>query len=142
MAHIPRAYSYFTLRAKTSHRYKHPYETEIAKHDYPPSTFVKSEPIPYKPFESSGATYVDSPEAVVEVLQELKDAEEIAVDLEHHDTHAYMGIVCLMQISTRDKDWIVDTLKPWREDLQMLNEVFANPRILKVSSQSWSCTCR
>jgi len=31
-----------------------------------------------------------------------------------------------------DKDWIVDTLKPWRRKLQCLNEVFADPNILKV----------
>ena len=67
------------------------------------------------------------------MLQELKMAKEIAVDLEHHDEHSYIGIVSLMQISTRDKDWIVDTLKPWRRELQTLNEVFADSKILKVS---------
>ena len=66
------------------------------------------------------------------MLQELKSAKEIAVDLEHHDYHSYYGIVSLMQISTRNTDWIVDTLKPWREELQILNEVFADPNILKV----------
>lgn len=66
------------------------------------------------------------------MLEELKSAQEIAIDLEHHDQHSYIGIVSLMQISTRDKDWIIDTLKPWRQTLQMLNEVFANPQILKV----------
>ena len=66
------------------------------------------------------------------MLAELNLATEIAVDLEHHDTHSYIGLVSLMQISTRQKDWVVDTLKPWREDLQVLNEVFANPNILKV----------
>lgn len=67
------------------------------------------------------------------MLQELKMAKEIAVDLEHHDEHSYIGIVSLMQISTRDRDWIVDTLKPWRRELQILNEVFADSKILKVS---------
>ncbi len=67
------------------------------------------------------------------MLQELRMAKEIAVDLEHHDEHSYIGIVSLMQISTRDKDWIVDTLKPWRRELQILNEVFADSKILKVS---------
>ncbi len=67
------------------------------------------------------------------MLQELKEAKEIAVDLEHHDEHSYIGIVSLMQISTRDKDWIIDTLKPWRRELQVLNEVFADSKILKVS---------
>lgn len=66
------------------------------------------------------------------MLAELKKAKEIAVDLEHHDVHSYLGLVSLMQISTRDKDWVVDTLKPWREDLQCLNEVFTDPKILKV----------
>ena len=70
---------------------------------------------------------------MMSMLQELKVAKEIAVDLEHHDEHSYIGIVSLMQISTRDKDWIVDTLKPWRRELQILNEVFADSRILKVS---------
>ena len=66
------------------------------------------------------------------MVAELKTAKEIAVDLEHHDTHSYIGLVSLMQISTRDKDWVIDTLKPWRDELQVLNEVFADPKILKV----------
>jgi exosome complex exonuclease RRP6 len=36
-----------------------------------------------------------------------------------------------MQISTRGKDWIIDTLE-LREELIALNEVFANPNIVKV----------
>ena len=77
---------------------------------------------------------MDTWAGVTEMLAELRSAKEIAVDLEHHDTHSYIGLVCLMQISTREKDWVVDTLKPWREDLQILNEVFADPKIVKVSA--------
>jgi exosome complex exonuclease RRP6 len=66
------------------------------------------------------------------MLAELKTAKEIAIDLEHHDNRSYIGMVSLMQISTREKDWIVDTLKPWRRKLECLNEVFADPNILKV----------
>lgn len=75
---------------------------------------------------------MDTEEAVEEMLAELKQAKEIAIDLEHHDARSYIGLVCLMQISTRDRDWIVDTLKPWRRKLQCLNEVFADPSIIKV----------
>ena len=66
------------------------------------------------------------------MVQELKKATEIAVDLEHHDARTYTGIVCLMQISTRNKDWIIDTLRPWREELQILNQVFTDPKIVKL----------
>lgn len=115
-----------------SDRYPHPYQLEIEQYRYPASLYTQSEPIPYHPFESTTATFVDTEEALHEMLGKLKQAKEIAVDLEHHDTHTYVGIVSLMQISTRDQDWIVDTLQPWRQKLQILNEVFADPGIIKV----------
>jgi exosome complex exonuclease RRP6 len=75
---------------------------------------------------------VDTFEGVLEMLEQLKQVKEIAVDLEHHDFRTYTGLVSLMQISTRDQDWIVDTLKPWRHKLQVLNQVLADPSIIKV----------
>lgn len=113
-------------------RFRHPYETEILHLRYPEATYKKAEPIPYLPIETTSATFVDTFEGVVEMLKELKNATVVAIDLEHHDKRSYVGLVSLMQISTRDKDWVVDTLKPWRQDLQILNEVFADPNIVKV----------
>lgn len=113
-------------------QYNNPYEIEIKTSRYPVTTRVKADPIPFLPYESSEATLVDTPEMLLSMLGELKLAKEIAVDLEHHDEHSYIGLVSLMQISTRDRDWVVDTLKPWREKLQVLNEVFTDPKILKV----------
>ena len=94
---------------------------------------MKADPIPFLPYEFSAATLVNTPETLFSMLEELRSAKEIAVDLEHHDEHSYIGLVSLMQISTRDHDWVVDTLKPWREKLQVLNEVFTDPKILKVN---------
>ncbi|KXT10745.1 hypothetical protein AC579_6848 [Pseudocercospora musae] len=112
--------------------YPHPYQLEIEQYRFPSSMYTQSEPIMYHPFETTTATLVDSEVALEDMLKELKQAKEIAIDLEHHDMRTYIGIVSLMQISTREKDWIVDTLKPWRRKLQCLNEVFADPNILKV----------
>lgn len=113
-------------------RYPNPYETEISSAQYPTSVYKASPPIDYLPFESTTATFVDTLDGVNDMLAELKTAKEIAIDLEHHDVHSYQGLVSLMQISTREKDWVVDTLKPWRQELQILNEVFTDPKILKV----------
>lgn len=113
-------------------QHAHPYQTEIEAYTYPTYVYTQAEPIMYHPFESTTATFVDTLEGVQEMLEELKQAQEIAIDLEHHDQRSYIGLVSLMQISTRDRDWIVDTLKPWRRKLSMLNEVFADPKILKV----------
>ncbi len=114
-------------------RYQHPYQLEIDRYHYPESVYTKSDPIPYGPLRTTKATYVEDFEGVLSMLEELRNVTEIAIDLEHHDIHSYIGMVSLMQISTRDHDWIVDTLKPWRRKLAILNELFANPNILKVS---------
>ncbi|GAB7366201.1 hypothetical protein MBLNU230_g7761t1 [Neophaeotheca triangularis] len=116
----------------TQVQYQHPYQQEIEQYSYPPSMYTPSEPIVYHPFDQTTATLVDTEEEMVAMLEELKQAKEIAIDLEHHDQRSYIGIVSLMQISTRDKDWIVDTLRPWRRKLSLLNEVFADPSIIKV----------
>ncbi|KAK2595543.1 exosome nuclease subunit [Conoideocrella luteorostrata] len=112
--------------------YKHPYEAEISKSNYPKQVFQKKEAIPSKPADSTQAIWVDTFDGVRQMLEDLKKVKEIAVDLEHHDFRTYTGLVCLMQVSTREKDWIVDTLQPWRHKLEILNEVFADPSIVKV----------
>lgn len=121
-----------TNGADSQFRFKHPYETEILKLKYPETTYEIRDPIPYQPIDTTSATWVDTYEGVLEMLEELKGATEIAIDLEHHDYRSYHGLLSLMQISTREKDWIVDTLRPWRHKLEILNEVFADPKIVKV----------
>ncbi|TQN68662.1 Exosome complex exonuclease rrp6 [Colletotrichum shisoi] len=118
--------------ADERYRYKHPYEAEIIEAKYPNRVYEQAEPIPWQPVETTEATFVDTYEGVLDMLEDLKKAKEIAVDLEHHDFRTYVGLTSLMQISTREKDWIVDTLKPWRGQLEVLNEVFADPSIIKV----------
>lgn len=106
--------------------------------EYPPHIYENREPIMYRPFEDTTATWVDTEETLEEMIHELKQATEIAVDLEHHDARSYIGFTCLMQISTRDKDWIIDTLA-LRMELQALNQVFADPKIIKVCQSIICC---
>lgn len=49
-----------------------------------------------------------------------------------------MGLTCLMQISTRTEDFIVDTLE-LRSDMYILNESLTDPAIVKVSPSCSSC---
>lgn len=111
--------------------YPHPYEYEIDTQPYPEFVFEKSEPIPPTLWHDTEAIWVDTPEKVQSMLDELSNLNIIAIDLEHHDYRTYYGLVCLMQISNREHDWIVDTLA-LRDDLQPLNKVFTDPNIVKV----------
>jgi ribonuclease D len=87
------------------------------------------------PLEQNGIIWVNNLSTFQAMLKTLKNAKEIGVDLEHHDYRSYYGFVCLMQISTREQDWIVDTLE-LREELTALNIVFTNPNIVKVCPHS------
>ncbi|VDN31437.1 unnamed protein product [Gongylonema pulchrum] len=44
---------------------------------------------------------------------------------------SFLGLTCLMQISTRDRDYIIDPFPLWNE-MHILNEPFTDPNILKV----------
>jgi ribonuclease D len=88
--------------------------------------------IEYLPLESTRFIYVDTFDSLMQMINEIESyAKEISVDLEHHSLESYLGLTCLMQISTRFTDYIVDTIK-LRSSLQELNRVFCNPKIVKV----------
>lgn len=71
-------------------------------------------------------------EQLESLLKDLQNYTEIAVDLEHHSYRSFLGITCLMQVSTKDTDYIIDTLA-LRDKLFILNEVFTKQSIVKVS---------
>uniref|UniRef100_A0A0X3NKK8 Exosome complex component 10 homolog n=1 Tax=Schistocephalus solidus TaxID=70667 RepID=A0A0X3NKK8_SCHSO len=116
-----------------SEDYPHPYfqeleafADEIAKMTYTPA----SNPVP-KSLVDTDFEFVDSQESLDRIMSELKTENEIAVDLEHHGYRTFLGITCLLQLSTRSKDYVIDTLA-LRDHLNCLNEVFTDPAIVKV----------
>lgn len=109
----------------------HPYEYEITNVEYPQRLFERTEPEMYQPYDTTSHIWVDTEEGLLEMMKKLEGAEELAVDLEHHNYRSYQGFTCLMQLSTRDEDFIIDALE-LRDKLWMLNEYFADPNIVKV----------
>lgn len=111
--------------------YLHPYEFELSK--FAPNEARLTKGTVSKPLkmEETPLTYVDTKYKLNTMVEELATATEIAVDVEHHSYRTFQGITCLLQISTRTNDYIVDTLA-LREELHALNEVFTNPKILKI----------
>lgn len=69
------------------------------------------------------------------------------MDVEHHDTYSYAGITCLIQISSRNCDYIIDVLKFLKHrttkptlatdtdttgGLSKLNVLFTDPNKVKI----------
>ncbi|KAJ2999030.1 exosome nuclease subunit [Globomyces sp. JEL0801] len=109
----------------------HPYLTEIQNIEYPTFMFKKSTPIKYDSLEKTPLTWIDTLDSLKIMCSKLENVKEIAIDLEHHHIRSFQGFTCLIQISTRDEDYLVDTLE-LRSELHLLNESFTNPKIVKV----------
>jgi exosome complex exonuclease RRP6 len=112
--------------------YAHPYEQELRKLVYPEFQLADGATIqPWLPPSSQPFAFVDTEDALLLMVDELDNAREIAIDLEHHSYRSFQGITCLMQISSRDKDYVVDALV-LRAHLSALLRVTANPNIVKI----------
>jgi ribonuclease D len=81
--------------------------------------------------ESTPLVYIDSEERLDEMIEEVVRAKEVAMDLEHHDIHSYRGFTSLIQLSTRDKDFLIDPFTIFKS-LHKLNIFTTDPKIKKV----------
>ncbi|KAJ2836172.1 exosome nuclease subunit [Coemansia erecta] len=109
----------------------HPYEYEISHYETPEWMLAQSEPQKPVDWDNTPFQYVDTPEQLHAMMEHLHTAREVAIDLEHHDYRSYQGFTCLIQISTRSTDFVVDALA-LRAELNVLNEVTADPAVIKV----------
>jgi exosome complex exonuclease RRP6 len=111
----------------------HPYRYEIATLQYPDFVSTSCVPIPPRSFEATPFHYIDTKEGLFALVDQLRRSEEIAIDLEHHSYRSYYGFVCLMQVSTRSADFVVDCLIPdIRANMEILNEAFTDPTKIKA----------
>jgi ribonuclease D len=76
------------------------------------------------------ASIVNNAETFQEMLAHLKTQPDIAIDTESNSLYVYQERVCLIQISTAEKDYLIDTLV--MPGLDGLAPLFADPKIQKV----------
>jgi ribonuclease D len=67
---------------------------------------------------------------LLDLVQVLKTESLLAVDTESNNLYSYTGRICLIQLSTRSADYIIDPLAI--DNMQPLAEVLADPAIEKV----------
>ncbi|CAD7938739.1 unnamed protein product [Amoebophrya sp. A25] len=92
---------------------------------------------------------VRSAEAMQAMVAELATEDAVAIDIEHHSQHSFRGFCCLLQLSSKEKDWIVDLIPPtshvsdetsssrtayseFRTSVSLLNKITADASIVKV----------
>ncbi|CAK8533025.1 unnamed protein product [Lathyrus sativus] len=90
--------------------------------------------VPQKPasLESTPFKLVEEVKDLKEMATKLRSVNEFAVDLEHNQYRSFQGLTCLMQISTRAEDFVVDTLKLRVHIGPHLREIFKDSSKRKV----------
>ncbi|KAL0476579.1 exosome complex RNAse RPR6 [Acrasis kona] len=110
----------------------HPYEPELLCLEFKEADLCRPKQAPaYRSLEETTCTWVDNLEQLKELSDTLNKQKEFAIDLESHSYRSFQGFVCLMQISTLEQDYLVDTLQ-LRQHLNILNESFTDPSIIKI----------
>ncbi|KFW08750.1 PREDICTED: exosome component 10, partial [Eurypyga helias] len=132
---IPAALSDFVHQERTQQTeqdiFAHPYQYELEHFSPPDRLLQKPEPQMYRPIKETPCHFITTLDKLVELNEKLMNCKEFALDLEHHSYRSFLGFTCLMQISTRTEDFIIDTLE-LRSDMYILNETFTDPAIVKV----------
>lgn len=120
-----------TKAADGTESHPHPYAFELESFSLSPDQLEKGELTKPRKLYETPLDVIETIEQLKSMIIELQIATEIAVDVEEYRYHSYQGLTCLVQISTRQKDYIIDAIE-LRDDLHELNEIFANPNIVKV----------
>ena len=74
--------------------------------------------------------WVDQPGTLNEMMQDIMQQPEVGLDTESNSLFAYQERVCLIQLSTPNQDYLLDTLA--LPDLSTLGSLFASASIQKV----------
>ncbi|XP_078430859.1 protein RRP6-like 2 isoform X2 [Wolffia australiana] len=109
----------------------HPLE-KLSVLDFIDGSTHHEEPVMPLPIEDTPFKFVEDVKDLKELAAKLRCVDEFSVDLEHNQYRSFQGLTCLMQISTRSEDFIVDTLKLRVHVGPHLREVFKDPSKRKV----------
>uniref|UniRef100_A0A7N0RIB4 HRDC domain-containing protein n=1 Tax=Kalanchoe fedtschenkoi TaxID=63787 RepID=A0A7N0RIB4_KALFE len=118
-------------RSEDGSRFVHPLE-RLSVLDFVDKNVGALKPIEPPSFESTPFKLIQEVKDLKEMSAKLRGVDEFAVDLEHNQYRSFQGLTCLMQISTRTEDYIVDTLKLRVHVGPYLREVFKDPTKKKV----------
>ncbi|KAG9134684.1 hypothetical protein Leryth_001009 [Lithospermum erythrorhizon] len=109
----------------------HPLE-KFSASDFVDGDETKIEPVEPPPLERTPFKFIEEVKDLKALAAKLRKVDEFAVDLEHNQYRSFQGLTCLMQISTRSEDFVIDTLKLKVQIGPYLREFFKDPTKRKV----------
>ncbi|CAH2046625.1 unnamed protein product [Thlaspi arvense] len=139
-------------KSEDSLRFVHPLE-RLSLMDFVDKNITEMKPVKPLPLEGTPFKPVEEVNDLKDLAAKLSSVEEfsvtlfgggcmkfdyvmsfvhLTVDLEHNQYRSFQGLTCLMQISTRTEDYVVDTFKLWNHIGTYLRDIFKDPKTKKV----------
>jgi ribonuclease D len=76
------------------------------------------------------ALIIETNSQLFDMISDLRNLSMVSVDTESNSLFEYQEKICLIQFSSNQQDYIVDTIK--LRDISSLNEIFSSTRIEKI----------
>ena len=99
---------------------------------------MDSEPSPSKSVNAAKPVLVADPAALDELVRAIEREPTVALDTESNSFHVYRERICLLQISTRMRDYVVD---PLAVDVRPLGQVLVQGRELVLHGADYDVRC-
>ncbi|KAG9454009.1 hypothetical protein H6P81_006913 [Aristolochia fimbriata] len=109
----------------------HPYEKEITFLLENPPTIPSCGGVNNQSNVAGSFGWVTTRSQLEELALVLAKEQVFAVDTEQHSLRSFLGFTALMQISTQNEDYLLDTIA-LHDDMNILRSGFADPSICKV----------
>merc|ERR1711962_540502 len=109
----------------------HPYKDKLETFKPKEWQLKKQMPQSSSPLEDDTCTFVDTVTLLHEMMAELRKVKEVAIAVQFEKITHFLPNCCLLEISTRSHDYIIDALT-LKEELKIVNEITSDENILKV----------
>ncbi|KAK4483763.1 hypothetical protein RD792_010966 [Penstemon davidsonii] len=118
-------------KSEDGSKFIHPLE-KFSVLDFIDKSESTTDPVKPPPIETTPFKFVEEVKDLKQLAVKLRGVDEFAVDLEHNQYRSFQGLTCLMQISTRTEDFVIDTLKLRIHVGPYLRDLFRDPTKRKV----------
>jgi len=105
----------------------HPYESIIKNWELD-AKFL----LPKQVEESVSYVFINTEKDLATLSRDLAAEDVIAFDTESYNQNVYLAMICVLQISTARKDYIIDCLQLFDKINVYLNPIFSNQNQLKL----------
>lgn len=113
---------------------KHPYVDEIAAaaEANAVADYDEDDVTVFRSLEETPFGFVNTKKKLFNMAKKLAKCKELAFDIENHQERSYLGFTCLVQVSTRKEDFVIDAMNLRKHMFAALSKVLLDPSIVKV----------